>query len=1243
MAPSRKPKSVNKKFSYVNELASAKNGDSSAKKSGQRKRKLSDMLGPQWTKEELEHFYEAYRKYGKDWKKVATMIRDRSVEMVEALYTMNRAYLSLPDGTASVVGLIAMMTDHYCVMVSLWYGIVDSTNGAWTHLGRGGSDSEQESNEGMGASKRRPKRSRGKLRDQPSKSLYKPLPDLLHFHSAASSYGCLSLLKRRRSESRPRAVGKRTPRVPISFSHDKSKGERYFSPIRPGMKLKVDAVDDNVAHVIALALTEASQRGGSPQVSQTPNRKAETPSPVFNNERMNAESETISAKILGSEVDEDACELSLGSTEADNADYSRAKNYSRNIEGTGTVEVQQKGKRYYRRKPEVEESVNNHLEDTKEACSGTEEGQRLCDLKGKFEAEVADANTSRASTKCLRKRSKKVLFGGVEETSFDALQTLADLSLMMPETAADTESSVLFKEEKNEVVEKTKPKGNHPVPGAKGTASKQSKQGKLFHHDVHAIPKAKEESHPNNVGMLKRRRKSSPYKLQIPKDETDADSQLGESPNVEASDEVKNLVSKGKRSNNVAHTKQGKSVRPSECMSSSNIAHPKQGKSVRTPERTSASNVGHPKQGKSVRPPERTSSSTDHGRDLNTSAPSTIQVSSIHQVNLLKSRVKRKMDAQRPAIGKDIKPSDIVKGKFSVPAMLFHDRALNLKAKLCSFLSSYQARRWCAFEWFYSTIDYPWFAKREFVEYLDHVGLGHVPRLTRVEWGVIRSSLGKPRRFSEQFLKEEREKLNQYQESVRTHYADLRAGIGEGLPTDLARPLSVGQRVIAVHPKTREIHDGSVLIVDHSRYRIQFDSPELGVEFIMDIDCMPSYPLENLPASLLRQNAAICKFAENYSELKMNGQPKESKIEENMKFSQCDNPENTDSSSRTSPSTFNVGNLSQPVKVDSSSPNLQHKVGPMETVCTQQAVNSQPSAHALVQAREADVEALSQLTRAIDKKEAVVSELRRMNDEVLENQKGADNCLKDSDSFKKQYAAVLLQLNEVNEQVSFALFCLRQRNSYQANSSVKLLKPLAKIGGHGCQLSSFDHSMHHVQECVSNVAEIVESSRMKARSMVNAAMQAMSSLRKGGKSIERIEDAIDFVNNQLSLDDFSLPALRSSTPLDSVHSTVTSHDLPTACVSYPSATSHIPDVKMQNFSDQDDLRIPSDIIVHCVATLLMTQKCTERQFPPGDVAQVLDSAVSSLKPYCSQNLQIYSEVQKCMGIIRNQILALVPT
>lgn len=83
----------------------------------------------------------------------------------------------------------------------------------------------------------------------------------------------------------PRAVGKRTPRVPVSFSYSKDNGEKYFSP-RQRSKIKTDAND--VAHEIALVLTEASQRGVSPQASHTPNKKPEgaSPSAIWNGERM---------------------------------------------------------------------------------------------------------------------------------------------------------------------------------------------------------------------------------------------------------------------------------------------------------------------------------------------------------------------------------------------------------------------------------------------------------------------------------------------------------------------------------------------------------------------------------------------------------------------------------------------------------------------------------------------------------------------------------------------------------------------------------------------------------------------------------------------------------------------------------------------------------------------------------------------------------------------------------------------
>ncbi|KAK7397201.1 hypothetical protein VNO78_18368 [Psophocarpus tetragonolobus] len=79
------------------------------------------------------------------------------------------------------------------------------------------------------------------------------------------------------------------------------------------------------------------------------------------------------------------------------------------------------------------------------------------------------------------------------------------------------------------------------------------------------------------------------------------------------------------------------------------------------------------------------------------------------------------------------------------------------------------------------------FSKREFMEYLNQVS--RIPRLTRFEWNVIKSSLGQPRRFSEHFLIGEKDKLKQYRESVRKHYSELRTGVRDELPIDLAKSI----------------------------------------------------------------------------------------------------------------------------------------------------------------------------------------------------------------------------------------------------------------------------------------------------------------------------------------------------------------------------------------------------------------------------------------------------------------------
>ncbi|XP_022851476.1 protein ALWAYS EARLY 3-like isoform X2 [Olea europaea var. sylvestris] len=946
MGPTRKSRSVNKRYSYINEVFPHKDGDS-AKRSKSRKRKLFDMLGPQWSKEELICFYEAYRKHGKDWKKMAGAVRNRSVEMMEALYTMNRAYLSLPEGTASVVGLIAMMTDHYSNLA--------------------GSDSEQESNDGAGSSRNSQKRARGKLQPTTSKKL--DVQFISHSQTVSPNNGCVSVLKKKRSGgSRPRPVGKRTPRFPVSFSYENINAEMLSPPTRQGLKLNANVNNEEVAHEIAIALAEASQRGGSPQVSQTPNRRAESVmySPFRNTQRKHSVPATANAKLL--DMDEEDLE---GSMEAETGELTRNESHRTESESPGTA--RQKGRKFKSAKVEVDYNSENHLNDVKEECSRTEEGPRIGTIRG--DVEVTEPKISRSSIG-QRKKSKKVLFGR-DEDAFDALQTLADLSLMMP-TENEEESRIQLKDEDDHVDESesleaqpvnqkrdrrrsagVRMNGYLSMTNSEVASSKTSKRAKGSVSGVSAIAEENPDSHQSISKTSSRKKKMLAPKIQ------NIEAHPGESLGVEAGDSGKKLMNKSKKAS--------QTVSPELLKVSEN------------------------------------SSCADLQREGSDTAQSADQVPAVDQVNLpTKARSRCKMDLK--------KRNKIPTDQSNAPFSSLQDRSFNHKKILSNCLLNPHFRRWCAYEWFYSAIDYPWFAKREFVEYLYHVGLGHIPRLTRVEWGVIRSSLGKPRRFSEQFLKEEKEKLNQYRDSVRKHYSELREGIREGLPTDLARSLSVGQRVIAIHPKTREIHDGSVLTVDHSRCRIQFDRPELGVEFVMDIDCMPLYPFENMPALLWRHALTVDKFFENFNELKMNG-----RVKENVNFSLGDNLDNVDGLSHSSPAHSASGLLKQ-TKMSSANAIMQARTGPTETTTYQQTAYSHPYSRAPIQAKEADVQALTELTRALDKKEAVVLELRRMNDDVLENQKDGDDSLKESEPIKKQYATVLVQLNEANEQ-SIILFC----------------------------------------------------------------------------------------------------------------------------------------------------------------------------------------------------------------------------
>lgn len=66
---------------------------------------------------------------------------------------------------------------------------------------------------------------------------------------------------------------------------------------------------------------------------------------------------------------------------------------------------------------------------------------------------------------------------------------------------------------------------------------------------------------------------------------------------------------------------------------------------------------------------------------------------------------------------------------------------------------------------------------------------------------------------------------------------------------------------------------------------------------------------------------------------------------------------------------------------------------------------------------------------------------------------------------------------------------MRQHNTYQGNGYNLSPRPIANSDDLGGKVSSWFCSASHNQQCQSHIADIIESSKRKALTMVGAAMQ----------------------------------------------------------------------------------------------------------------------------------------------------------
>ncbi|CAK9220289.1 unnamed protein product [Sphagnum troendelagicum] len=1208
MASARRPRTSARPAAAANKSAEAGSGGGVAaereyydggEKSKQRKRKLTDMLGPPWSEDDLELFYHGFRKYGKNWKKVAGSMHKRTVEMVEALYNTNKAYLSLPEGAASAAGLIAMMTDHY--------NLLDESQ-----------SQDEDTSDELGIS------------DEPLQQT-QPLKLKLGAGSlglensmmrsngpvGTNAFSGASPAKKPRSKSsnRSRTVGKRISRFPVESTVEQ-KVKHRVSPT----SLAMQDEEESDSHVV-VAQTVVSRRTASPSVSNTPSRRSLRQVTA----QQNGESKVFHgfcypfvkpATAMTARLDFRSDE-SQESKEYDGAMRASSSTCEKRVGVNGKKAFAGEARsRLKRPTPKVTKlhNIDDKYCDAKDFYKNLdaeidveeeeEEGYRHGNgADGPVEVSKQEAPGHRhqhhfPALQRPKKRSRQ-LFSGDNNSGLDALATLAASSLTLEDSREETES----------IPEKqASPKHRD----AMGETNNQQANVKLELENGNVQGEGREKDDKKDTGsaavlVVDRQPSTSPEsqkrkrKTYVPKANL-------------ATDEDAGVVLKPRSRLKRTPGTKALSSKPGP-------------KPIKKQSETAAEDGDLTSQGKEPIVEEE----EDQAMEIDESSPP------------LKLWSKKKGVPEKFAVER---VSTTVLGRASPRSLRFHVFLITLnvcdkmQARLTHCLCP-KIRRWCMCEWFYSAIDLPWFARNEFVEYLNHAGLGHVPRLTRVEWGVIRGSLGKPRRLSKRFLEEEREKLAIYRDSVRTCYHELRTGLREGLPVDLARPLTVGQKVIARHPKTREMHDGSILTVDRCRCRVQFDRPDLGVELVQDIDAMPIHPLENMPEVMRRcrvlMDSGDCSLLEDAKDHKLRvavsaGGAARAALNERLEWP----------SRHMIPFThLSLNDLSKRAQADSVDSVRSAKAATNEAAAAaQKVVLSQPFGVSQSQARDADVRALADLSRALDKKEALVVELRQMNDEANANCDG----LRVSEGFQRQYATVVLQLKEANKQVTTALIQLRQRNKYQENA----VPPWHRCTPQGLYILGSSDSADMVDvdplDQGPGLAEMANSAKKHARLLVNTAVKAINAVKEGEDAFQKLGCALESSSSlsgteEITNPDFKvtgspakLPQLANDSGVKSLPTTLeaAAHDL----------MQHLNQAELNSENTEGALLV--EFMTSCVATLFMLQTLSDRTYSLADVNQTLDIALMSLRPKSAQNHFIYKEIEQQLGIVKAQIMALIP-
>lgn len=184
------------------------------------------------------------------------------------------------------------------------------------------------------------------------------------------------------------------------------------------------------------------------------------------------------------------------------------------------------------------------------------------------------------------------------------------------------------------------------------------------------------------------------------------------------------------------------------------------------------------------------------------------------------------------------------------------EEAKQLAHRLRNLLKHKGAQQWVCYEFFYANIDRTILGgENDFRACLrESFPQLKTNNLKKAEWGNIRRLMGKPRRFSQAFLAEERALLGNKRQKIRQLQQQKLVDLNyyRDLPEQIPLSLVIGTRVTALlHEPQFGLYSGIIDAVDTKThgYRITFDRDEVGSHTIPDFEVLSIDPPEFLPLS----------------------------------------------------------------------------------------------------------------------------------------------------------------------------------------------------------------------------------------------------------------------------------------------------------------------------------------------------------------------------------------------------------